>query len=322
MSVVALRKQQWTRVRRTAFVALLVKFVSMLAVAHVVTIRHVLDNRDEAATLRKLPMQGRRRAIADWNRMSPITGNSLARWPLEEIADNHRRIVVAITNEEYLDFADNFAQSLIRQNVSNFVLVCLDDISYEALRLVYPLQTQLLTHLPTTTGSVRPGSDAFWRLTSLRPAILRAFLEENFSVFYNDIDMVWQKDVWKEVDTAKTTVLWHDGPKQLCSCMMYLSPASLPLVRLWEDEIANHNHKNDQPAFNQAVKSFGGEDTMIHKNCDTFPHGQRYFVDEKHAHERGSAVLVHNNWISGKEKKRNRFQLHGLWNPSGKLETQ
>jgi hypothetical protein len=41
-----------------------------------------------------------------------------------------RRMVVAMVNYDYIDFADNFAQSLLQQNVSNFCLVPMDDPTY------------------------------------------------------------------------------------------------------------------------------------------------------------------------------------------------
>jgi hypothetical protein len=56
-------------------------------------------------------------------------------WPPQAFFQQHvhassTRIVVAIVNYDYVDFADNFAQSLLRQNVSNFCLVPMDDPTY------------------------------------------------------------------------------------------------------------------------------------------------------------------------------------------------
>jgi hypothetical protein len=45
-------------------------------------------------------------------------------------SSDNRRMVVAMVNYDYIDFADNFAQSLLQQNVSNFCLVPMDDPTY------------------------------------------------------------------------------------------------------------------------------------------------------------------------------------------------
>lgn len=43
---------------------------------------------------------------------------------------NATRYVTTITNYDYVDFADNFAQSLIRQNVLNFFIIPTDERAY------------------------------------------------------------------------------------------------------------------------------------------------------------------------------------------------
>ena len=246
---------------------------------------------------------------------------NLSAWPIEEIADDKNRLVVAMTNDLYKDFADNFANSLFRLNVTNVILVCLDMASYKALNAIYPQHAMYLPNMQTE-GAHRFDSPGFWRLTALRPTVLRAFLELGYSVYYNDIDMAWQHNAWDFIEPPTTELIWHDGQHQLCSCMMYLTPRALPLIGLWEDEIWTYKHKNDQPAFNAAVASYTENDEAklrINEDLVAFPHGRRFFDQEVRAHLRDQAVVVHNNWISGKEKKRERFEKHGLWRPSGKL---
>lgn len=41
--------------------------------------------------------------------------------------NNATRFVITITNYDYVDFADNFAQSLLRQRVFNFLIVPTDE---------------------------------------------------------------------------------------------------------------------------------------------------------------------------------------------------
>jgi hypothetical protein len=371
-----------------------------------------------------------------------------------------KRIVIAASNAEYVDFADNFAHSLLRQNVTNFLLVPLDDTTYHILKQAYPKHTiptfpsaksQFQTTTSTTPNNERPheitfGSLEFQQLTASRPNFLRRILELNYTILYNDIDMVWKQNAWDIIDersTTKpktatdssatdpqdtistspnhhqqkhkpqkepppqkksnpiivhdddpiTTMLWHDGPNQICTCMLYMVPTyhNIQLLQGWENEIMNGNYVSDQDAFvsyidehrivhlspsattyskqqhtlphhhtngkknpaNLRIHPMSNSTTtaetnsiiMLYINDGQFPHGRKYNWDEVAKSPSASsvqqqlkpltsstttsrktvdwnndyAVIVHNNWIKGKQAKKERFIRVGLWNPSGLL---
>ena len=285
-----------------------------------------------------------------------------------------RRLVVAAANIGYVDFADNFAQSLLRQNVSNFVLVPLDGQAERALIEAYPqhslplmpgLQadplenyTSLLTKLWIWVWSRIRGSGAyastfntpgFKALTESRPALLSAIVAHNFSVLYNDVDMVWQHNLWHVLDrewvpntssgAAHNTVLWKDGATNLCSCLVYFPASdnaskseSIALLSQWQREVETGAYANDQPALNAAFqrKKLTSQisTTIVVENSDAFPTGAMYFYSNPLAAQNNSsaveerrrkAVVIHNNYIKGRAKKLARFRDFGLWKPSGKL---
>ena len=367
-----------------------------------------------------------------------------------------RRLVVCAANQEYVDFADNFVHQLLHQRITNFVIVPLDQVTYEILHPVYPHHT-----LPTFPTSIIPltqqhndnhlnkevsrsdtnysfefGSVAFRQLTASRPNFLRQILQQvpNVTIFYNDIDMVWKSNAWQvlderlqiaqstpidileqeEVETAKvrrntnvdelmlppmvskkkttgrkrvsretvspivTTLLWHDGPGLICTCMLYLKPTvnNIQLLIDWEQEILHDTegrYLSDQDAFIAYIERTGlipfsqqmttyavhpvqtnvnvsssttarmvrkqeasapSYMTVLFRNDHEFPHGHKYnwynTTVERHKNTTATskkdffyhpkyAVIVHNNWIKGKAAKWRRFQLSGLWNPSGLL---
>jgi Nucleotide-diphospho-sugar transferase len=260
--------------------------------------------------------------------------------------NNKRRLVVAASNAEFVDFADNFAHSLVSLNVTNFVLVPLDEGAYQALHKAYPQHTLPLVpglrknvHL---TGEAAFGSDAFKILTASRPMFLRPFLEKGYTILYNDIDMVWQHNAWDTIDernhkiiqndktkSTSSMMLWHDGPGQLCTCMLYLlpTPASISLLNKWEQEILTQKYDTDQFAFIALAKRlkfpFGGGttatgDVTVYRSDEQFPPGKFYSWDRTTA-KNEKAVIVHNNWIKGKQEKRTRFESAGLWKPSGRV---
>lgn len=298
----------------------------------------------------------------DDNRLERIREEPKAQkdWPptaqLDAILEEttKKRLIVAASNAGYADFADNFFQSLLDLNVTNFVLVPLDTTAYEILHEVYPKHV-----LPLIPGLAGPeavteaadfGSEEFEKLTSTRPIFLLPFLEKGYTIFYNDIDMVWKRNAWAVVDdldweakeefgdtslTVPTTLLWDDGPEQVCSCLLYLppSPETILVLTEWRDEIVlgSGKYTNDQIPFmallseiglSSDVARFDGEDSgliRLIQNNEMFPHGQKYFDNFGNLYNRSNAVIVHNNWIVGKEEKRERFEELGLWKPTGKV---
>jgi rhamnogalacturonan II specific xylosyltransferase len=247
-----------------------------------------------------------------------------------------KRLVVSAFNYGYADFVDNFANSLLQQNVRNFVLVPLDVDAYISLRKVYPEHVlPVMSFFETgVSKNANFGTDDFKKITSSRPTFLIPFLEKGYTIYYNDVDMVWQQDAWTELDlldadyknavdavtqeTFSTPIMWQDSPSRvLCSCMLYLPPIrhSLELLSRWEAKILSNEYKNDQSAFNVAEirNHFNGTAVRVNSQNEAFPSAKTYFADKT------KAVVVHNNWIIGKEKKLNRFKQYKLWKPSGLL---
>lgn len=241
-----------------------------------------------------------------------------------------KRVILAASNAEYVDFADNFANSLLLLNVTNFILIPLDAKAYRALRLAYPRHT-----VPTypfsgaasnPTRDIQFGSTEFQQLTASRPNFLRRVLELNYTILYNDIDMVWKQNAWDILDEriaqdyrhlelhpklqaasrrrhtrraepktasrsskSTTTMLWHDGPNQVCTCMMYMLPTreNIDLLLGWENEIHHGDYVSDQAAFvsyleENAVVNISASastargHTVLFINDEQFPHGRKY----------------------------------------------
>jgi Nucleotide-diphospho-sugar transferase len=251
------------------------------------------------------------------------------------------RLVVAASNADYVDFADNFANSLLRLNVTNFVLVPLDMKAFEILHQAYPEHT-----LPTMPGLENHpdgvasfGSSVFKTLTSSRPVFLQHFLKKGYAVLYNDIDMVWQKNAWDVIDQRDKKndldrMLWKDGQYQICSCILYLlpTPDSILLMKQWEDEINSESHQNNPKAFDQNAFAVVARErhyplrggivakTQVFLNDNQFPAGKHYSWNVT-TPDNDEAVIIHNNWIVSKLAKKARFELAGLWHPSGRIIT-
>ena len=220
---------------------------------------------------------------------STTTASSATDLPPLKQFPSERRLVIAASNGQYADFATNFAYSLLSHDIYNFVFVPLDINAYTILHERFPDHT--LPVLPelliastttaassstttTTTEGASFRSKEFEILTSSRPIFLEHFLRQNITIFYNDIDMVWQYNAWETIDqlrylptqtpTAKQAkksiqppqkqydvLLWKDGPVQICTCLIYMVPSttSFRIIQEWRKEIQTHLHPNDQKAF-------------------------------------------------------------------------
>jgi rhamnogalacturonan II specific xylosyltransferase len=293
-----------------------------------------------------------------WNpSFRPVTTDQtsdLATWPPSEVIDallaratipsttrtkeGIPRVVVVASNFEFIDFADNYVNSLVTRNVTNFVIVPLDEKAYRSLHAAYPDHT--LPTLPglqsLPEGKADFGSQEFKLLTASRPIFLRQLLQKGYAVLYNDIDMVWQRNAWDVIDQRDSDpnanvpldiMLWKDSKYQICTCLMYLKPTleTLKLLDAWEVEIQTEVWGHDQDAFdhmarNRKLPRLGGtrDHIKVSVNDVQFPSGKDFSWNQS-APSNAKAVIVHNNWIRGKSNKRERFDTAGMWKPSGRL---
>jgi rhamnogalacturonan II specific xylosyltransferase len=271
-------------------------------------------------------------------------------WPpasiLKKVADKKKRIVVAGVTCGYLDFADNFVQSLERNGVTNYLLVPLDAKSLEILQQAYPDHT-----VPMMPGIQSAPSEAhFWAkkdfktITATRPEFLTSFLTKGYTVMYNDIDRVWLQNVWNEMDVMisrnkkLTLILVDDSPglanrtasNNYSTSLMYLEPTdrNIHLLRSWRNAIKTDKEDRvagDQGYFNDifaAMKkgpSFAPHDWTKAYTGD-FPTGNDYFWDYKnYSHYDHNIQVVHANYLVGKKTKQKRLLEMGHWNLSGKI---
>jgi Nucleotide-diphospho-sugar transferase len=234
-----------------------------------------------------------------------------------------RLIVTAVTSGE-APLADNFANSLLSINVTNFVLVPLDTEAYRLLSEVYPKHT-----LPVIS-SVEPHSiDA-----ARQPILISAFLQKGIAVLYSDAAMVWQQNAWNDIDEqyenaesvlyTPELIFWNDEPFQICDCMIYALPTinSLYVMDQWEADIRSKPQPYDQSALTQLLQYLQQPRFLeqmiamkIWSNDIKFPSGKAYSWDVL-TPENKEAVVIHNNWIiGGVDEQRERFQKAGLWSP-------
>jgi len=276
-------------------------------------------------------------------------------WPPREIMDNlvdeMKRVVVIAVNCGFVDMADNYLNSVVKQGVENYVVVPLDSVAQRVMSDAYPghvlpIPPELQTHqTPTIQTTSSYNTENFRILTSLRPSILLRFLRAGYSPFYNDVDMVWKANLFAtlmEIHHSNKAFLvrgkggaYGDGANT-STIFMRPTEENLRFVQGWKEEMemmdmngAKMKHANDQFGFNAVLngREAGRDLPRIFGDSERFPSFKDYFwegageVGKREARKRREkALLVHNNGLKTKEDKIKRFQKFGLWNLSGKLE--
>lgn len=275
------------------------------------------------------------------------TGGSRLRWSdytlaqaLQTVARNGTVIVCAVS-QPYLPFLNNWLISISKQKHQDKVLVIAED--YSTLYKVnekWPGHAVLIPPAPDLQTTHRFGSQGFFNFTSRRPRHLLQILDLGYHVMYNDVDMVWlgdpfpflkgNYDVYFTDDMTAVKPLNHSnslpppgkkGRTYICSCMIFLRPTfgAKLVLRKWIEELeiqpwSRTKKTNDQPAFNWALNKTADQVKLYLLPQYAFPTGGLYFKNETWRKEtEGKHVIIHNNYITGFDKKIKRFHDYGLW---------
>ncbi|XAR63006.1 Fucosylgalactoside 3-alpha-galactosyltransferase [Bertholletia excelsa] len=250
-------------------------------------------------------------------------------------------VIVCAVSQPYLPFLNNWLISIARQKHQDQVLVIAED--YATLYKVnekWPGHAVLVPPAPDSQTAHKFGSQGFFNFTSRRPRHLLQILELGYNVMYNDVDMVWladpfpylegKHDVYFTDDMAAVKPLNHShalpppgkkGRTYMCSCMIYMRPTdgAKLVIKKWIEELkaqpwTKAKKANDQPAFNWALNKTAGQVDLYLLPQAAFPTGGLYFKNQTWVQEtKGMHVIIHNNYITGFDKKIKRFRDFDLW---------
>ncbi|GMN43004.1 hypothetical protein TIFTF001_012208 [Ficus carica] len=250
-------------------------------------------------------------------------------------------VIVCAVSQPYLPFLSNWLISISRQKHQDKVLVIAEDYAtlYKVNEL-WPGHAVLVPPAPDSQSAHKFGSQGFFNFTSRRPRHLLQILELGYNVMYNDVDMVWladpfpylegNHDVYFTDDMAQVKPLKHShelpppgkkGRTYICSCMIFLHPTNGAklVMKKWIEEMqaqpwSKTQKSNDQPAFNWALNKTAGQVDLYLLPQAAFPTGGLYFKNKTWVQDtKGMHVIIHNNYITGFEKKIKRFREYGLW---------
>jgi len=178
-----------------------------------------------------------------------------------------------------------------------------------------------------------PLYNAFMKLI---PEIVLWVLQQGYSLLYSDTDVVVLANPFPAI-TQLPPADWYlsiDGYVSVrrqtlnkcalgvaCGGILYArqSNFSLSFAQQWIDAVydAEYTERGNQKAYNAVIYGLADTHRLAILPCDLFPNGGRY--NEVHSGvqwrplQTRMPVMVHNNWIIGKQNKIETFKRWGLW---------
>jgi len=267
----------------------------------------------------------------------------------EEVERVSEKNVIVITgvNCGYLDFATNWAYSLLNLSILNFLFIADDLPSAHFLENRFPGHVVVSGEEVPERGKRASEYKAvgFKDICSKRPTWVRLFYLLGFDVLYADIDAVWLQNPFPvffgEEAMGELEFIAADDSRSgrlnplglsgnLCSCLLYFrhppsnttlnnplrqhnEELAYELIKRWEKRVKDYPGEMDQESLNQELPA-GVMDGLKFSILPrlSFPNGRNFmsFPDGT------LPFVVHNNWIIGHSAKKKRFKQFGLWNVS------
>nr|XP_054751822.1 uncharacterized protein LOC129257510 [Lytechinus pictus] len=237
----------------------------------------------------------------------------------------HSPVILASTNKAFMNFTDNWLESVKRSGIRSGVTLVAED--REAFNYLNN-RTDIELNVVLNDVSESPGerlqfdSPAYKQLVNKRPSYILQILSSGHDVLFSDVDIVWLKnplpfftndtnDIWLQEDRHEPTVY--------CAGFTFYrsTPATIALVTEWVQTLALHPTYPDQRVLNGLLRKKRWQGDAIKKavmDSRLFPSGHLFFDPEwREANKDSEQVMVHNNWIVGHDRKVERFKDEGFW---------
>ncbi|CAM8878516.1 unnamed protein product [Rhodiola kirilowii] len=291
----------------------------------------------------------RQRESYQWteNQIQPLAELSLP-FTLEELlsmsADYSKTVVLAVAGSSYKEMLMSWVCRLRQLQISNFLVCALDQETY---------QFSVLQGLPVYKDSLAPrnisfndchfGTECFQRVTKVKSRLVLQILKMGYNVLMSDVDVYWFQDPRPYLYSYNPGVLAAQSdeynkngpinmPRRLNSGF-YFARSDIPTISALEKVVkhAAKSNLSEQPSFYDTLCGKNGSYRISDNRClepktnltvhfldrDLFPNGAYRGFWEKRS-VRGTCVkmgciVLHNNWISGRQKKLERQIRSGLW---------
>jgi hypothetical protein len=222
-------------------------------------------------------------------------------------------VVLVTVSAGFDDMFQNWQYWYRRLNLDSRVVVFAEDkLTYDKYNGVEGLEVWNTGNDTGTYNALDYNTLLYKQIVSRRSSHLLRLFGTYTHIIYTDIDTVWLRDPRPYFTGDYDMWAQLDGPQHICTGFMALKKTSdvLELLTLWNSALVKKNQLN-QPVFNRLLHASSvkyAELSTVH-----FPSGKVLW--ENIRAKLPEAVVVHNNYIIGKQSKILRFQKSQLWMP-------
>ncbi|CAM9429766.1 unnamed protein product, partial [Hapterophycus canaliculatus] len=236
------------------------------------------------------------------------------------------------------DFATNFLLAARKVSDAKVLWVAMDEISFDFMDKLAPGCAAMFPsedserHHAIKAGKM--GDETFRAQVLIRPNMLRHILKQAYTLLWTDSDMVWLGNPLPllpdihDSEAAELMIQLDGSMGNPCTCFMFMKPTEMVIGLLdkWIQSIVEAEGWYEDQASTSSPLS-----TAIHWMrgalaagmrteyfpAESFPSGKFFFDDpyeENYARIHYEKILiVHDNYIKGHERKRQRFEAYHLW---------
>ncbi|KAI3730877.1 hypothetical protein L1987_62056 [Smallanthus sonchifolius] len=259
-------------------------------------------------------------------------------------ADHHKTIVLAVAGYSYKDMLMSWVCRLHHLQVSNFVVCALDDEIYDfGVLQGLPVFRDRLAPSNISYDDCHFGTNCFQRVTKVKSRVVLEILNLGYNVLMSDVDVYWFKNPLPLLTTFGPAVFVAQSdeykitgpinlPRRLNSGFYYAHSDNTTIAAL--KKVVKHaslSNLSEQPSFYDTLCGLNGSFRLDNDTCqepetnltvhfldrNLFPNGAyRDLWDSSNVSSTCMDIgcfVLHNNWISGRQKKLERQVSSGLW---------
>eukprot|EP00761_Pharyngomonas_kirbyi_P000009 gb/GECH01000009.1/.p1 GENE.gb/GECH01000009.1/~~gb/GECH01000009.1/.p1 ORF type:complete len:600 (+),score=145.33 gb/GECH01000009.1/:1-1800(+) len=236
-------------------------------------------------------------------------------------------LMVSSTNTGFKELAYNLYKTSIEKfDIKNYLMFATDQEAFEYLyergvNVVYLESGSPSKQIPKR-GEF--GTASFKKIVNVKGDLTWKLLQAGIDVFLCDVDIIFFDnpipDLLKEAEGQDAVVQSDSGdpdsPAMLMNSGFYLAKSTTGGLKIFErvSESSRRGLQN-QNALIRALKMY--KRTISYKILDTakYPNGIGYFNQRRYLYPEKypAPLIVHNNWVVGKEAKEYRFREMGMW---------
>ncbi|EXB82534.1 UDP-galactose:fucoside alpha-3-galactosyltransferase [Morus notabilis] len=263
---------------------------------------------------------------------------------LSLIADKNKTIVLAVAGYSYKDMLMNWACRLRHLRVTNFIVCALDDETYNfSILQGLPAFRDVLAPSDISFNDCHFGTKCFQRVTKVKSRMVLEILKLGYNVLLSDVDVYWFKNPLPFLSSFGISVLpaqsdeYNEAgpinmPRRLNSGFYFARSDASTIAAL--EKVVKHAANSgisEQPSFYDTLCGENGTNRVGDNRClepetnltvhfldrNHFPNGAYKGLWQKKnvraACKKKGCFVIHNNWISGRQKKLERQVSSGLW---------